>query len=119
MSFHPENPFTRGKSKLVANLMLDGRKNDEIREFWEKNGFETKLGGLHKELLHDVRATLRAKGLIDEYGNPIKKEGFTPFETHQTPQTSLAPSLTSGLDERGSSFSPNETHQTSAPSGLG
>ena len=32
MSSHPENPVARGKGKLVANLMLDGKNNDEIRE---------------------------------------------------------------------------------------
>jgi len=106
MSSHPENPFARGKSKLVANLMLDGKKNDEIRGFWKENGFEDKLGVLTKELLHSVRVGLRSKGLIDEFGYPIKKDESTHSETHQT---GPAPSLGDERAKVGSSSSPNES----------
>jgi hypothetical protein len=106
MSIHPENPFARGKSKLVANLMLDGKKNDEIRGFWKENGFEDKLGVLHKELLHSVRSGLRSKGLIDEFGYPIKKDESTHSETHQS---SPAPSLGDERAKVDSSSSPNES----------
>lgn len=100
MSSHPENPFARGKSKLVANLMLDGKKNDEIRGFWKDNGFEEKLGVLNKELLHGVRSALKSKGLIDEFGFPTKKEEST---SSGTPQTNPAPSVGAELGGGGSS----------------
>ena len=106
MSSHPENPFARGKSKLVANLMLDGKKNDEIRGFWKENGFEEKLGVLNKELLHSVRSGLRSKGLIDEFGYPIKKDESTHSEAQQT---GPAPSLGDERAKVDSSSSPNES----------
>ena len=84
MSSHPENPITRGKGKLIANLMLDGRNNDEIREFYKTNGLEEKMGELRSALLHSVRYDLKARGLIDEFGHPIKKV--------ETAQSELPPS---------------------------
>ena len=90
--------------------MLDGKKNDEIRGFCKENGFEAKLGVLTKELLHSVRVGLRSKGLIDEFGYPIKKDEFTHSETHQSSpapsqsspaptQSSPAPSQSAPRDE--------------------
>lgn len=73
MSSHPENPIARGKGKLVANLMLDGKSNEEIREFWKSNGLEEKMGELKGGMLHSVRYDLKVRGLIDEYGHLIKQ----------------------------------------------
>lgn len=80
MSFHADNPYKRGKSKLVANLILDSKSNDEIRDYWKVNGLEERLGVLNSDLLHNTRSELKSKGLLDDYGLPIQKVEPTPVK---------------------------------------
>jgi len=87
MSSHPENPYAFGKSKFIANLILDGKNNNEVREYYTSSGLESKLGKLKNELIHNVRADLKHRGMLDEYGFPPKKETPTlPSEPQPIPK---------------------------------
>jgi hypothetical protein len=83
LSFHAENPYKRGKSKLVANLILDGKSNDDIRDYWVVNNLEERLGRLNSDLLHNTRSELKSKGLLDDYGLPIQKPEPAPIKESQ------------------------------------
>ena len=73
MSFHADNPFKRGKQKLVTNLILDNKTNDEIRDYWVVNGLGERVGDLRNELIHNTRSELKRRGLLDDLGIPLKK----------------------------------------------
>jgi hypothetical protein len=72
-----QTPFlaarARGKSKLIANLILDNKTNDEIRDYWVVNGLGERVGDLRNELIHNTRSELKHRGLLDDLGIPLKK----------------------------------------------
>jgi hypothetical protein len=105
MSFHADNPFKRGKQKLIANLILDDKTNDEIRDYWVVNELGARVGDLRNELLHNTRSELKKRGLLDDLGFPIKKvEPISPKEG--TPSPAPSPAQESLGEEEGETVPP-------------
>jgi hypothetical protein len=66
---HPENPYLKGKSRVIADLIIDGRSNEEIRTIWEFSRHNEEYGKIMNQMLHNIHRKLKHLGILrNKYG---------------------------------------------------
>lgn len=72
-----KNPYKRGKSRLLADLMMKGWTNDQILSYVGQNGLSAPGGryrnGIDMKDLWNVRSDLKRAGMVDSDGFPPSK----------------------------------------------
>jgi len=68
-----KNPYSRGKARMITDLIYKGLTNEEILEFVEKNDLARRYkNGVDKRDLWNIRAELKHEGYLDADGFPKK-----------------------------------------------
>ena len=72
---HKENPYDKGKRVIIADLILDGLDNDEIRDRWVTDKYTESFGSdITRNDIYDARTRLKAMGLLDPITGRPKAE---------------------------------------------
>ena len=70
-----KNPYKKGKSKLIAPFILDGKTNDEILDFIKSNKLGERFGSpITKRTIVNIRWQMKSRGLLGEDGFPIVED---------------------------------------------
>lgn len=81
------NPFKRGKSVILSNLILEGKTNKEITDHYLAMGFDKKYGSLNKNHVYSIRSDLKKAGLLNEAGLPVKNQTVALLKSGEPPKT--------------------------------
>lgn len=84
------NPYSKGKSRIVAELVLQGKTNEEILQYISDNDLAKRYppNGVTKRDIWMVRGDLRKNGVVDADGFPVKKEVALPQQAPPQQQES-------------------------------
>lgn len=101
------NPFKRGKGLVLSNLILEGKTNEQIEDYYIGMGFDKKYGALNNNYMYQVRSKLKKDGLLDSEGFPIKTNVSDPSKPTEIKETEKIKDEEGAEKNKGTEEKPN------------